>query len=116
MRPRMMIVDDEASVLTTCSDLFQEVGYAVSAIGTGTEAVELDEREGPFDVVLLDLHMPRLDGPEVCRRIRRTHPNSKIVGMTAYMGDTMVEQMLSNGAVAVLEKPFTVGDVIACLE
>src|SRR5579875_1638179 len=66
---RILLVDDEQSIQTLLSYPLRKEGYEVVQAGDGREALERFE-EQPFDLVVLDLMLPRLDGLEVCRRLR----------------------------------------------
>lgn len=68
-RPRILIVDDEEAVQKLLSFPLQRDGYVVVAAGDGQEALDLFQ-EQHFDLVVLDIMMPRVDGMEVCRRLR----------------------------------------------
>ena len=70
MTPRLLLVEDEASLALTLSDRLRAEGYEVEVRGDGESALELlDQR--PIDLVILDLMLPGIDGFEVCRELRR---------------------------------------------
>ena len=74
MRPaRILLVDDEASILRAVTPLLRSRGYEVEAVGTGGEALRSVGAEPP-DLIVLDLGLPDIDGTEVCRRIRAESP------------------------------------------
>ena len=75
---RILIVDDEPSILATMAPLLRSRGYTVATATTGHAALDAIAREVP-QLVILDLGLPDLDGIEVCRRIRegRTVPGSR---------------------------------------
>ncbi len=66
---KILVVDDECSLVQLCQIIFEAAGYLVRTALDGTEALELINEEMP-DVVLLDVMMPGMSGIEVCRRIR----------------------------------------------
>ena len=69
MTPRLLLVEDEASLALTLSDRLRAEGYEVEVRGDGESALELlDQRQ--MDLVVLDLMLPGIDGFEVCREIR----------------------------------------------
>jgi DNA-binding NarL/FixJ family response regulator len=96
---RVLLVDDHpvvreglAAMLATQKD-FDVVGEA----SDGAQAVEMVERLGP-DVVLMDLEMPRVDGPEAIRRIRARHPDARVLVLTAYDTDERILDAVQAGA------------------
>ena len=70
--PKILVVDDEATILQTLRFNLERNGYAVCTAGDGRQALSVVETEKP-DLVLLDIMLPILDGIEVCREIRRRY-------------------------------------------
>jgi two-component system invasion response regulator UvrY len=100
-----MIVDDHALVrlgitrlLEDCSDI-----EVVSDAENGEQALK-KIREIKLDVVLLDMKMPGIDGLEVTRRLRRTHPSVKIIAVSAFANEPFPSRILQAGAVGYLTK------------
>ena len=83
----VLIVEDEPTLREGLRDLLEAAGHRAVAVGDGREAVERGLGE-PFDVVLLDLMLPGLDGLEVCRRLRIARPALPIVMLTARGAET----------------------------
>jgi DNA-binding response OmpR family regulator len=79
---RILVVEDEASLRDGIVDLFEGDGHVVTAVGDGVAGVEAGLRE-LFDLVVLDLMLPRLDGMEACRRLRAARPGMAILMLTA---------------------------------
>lgn len=69
---RVLVVDDDPHLRDVVTYALSREGYAVESAADGKLALECFERRGPFDLIVLDVTMPELDGLEVCRRIRRT--------------------------------------------
>jgi DNA-binding NarL/FixJ family response regulator len=102
---RMLVVDDqqiEREGLATILDMLPDVSVVGSA-GDGAEALELVARHRP-DVVLLDLHMPVLDGVAATRRIVAEHPSSAVLILTTFGEDDDALEALRAGARGVLTK------------
>jgi two-component system invasion response regulator UvrY len=109
---RVVIVDDhrlfaESIALTLETDQnIRVVGFAED----GVEAVDLARRLRP-DIVLMDLQMPRLNGVEATRRIRRIYPDMKIVAMSGAAPDDMVDLAYEAGAVCFVSKDRAVSEL-----
>jgi len=104
-RPRILVVDDEEAMRESLNDWLKEDGYEVGLAASGKAAVEM-VRNGPWDVILLDLKMPGMDGLETLKRIKAERPDAEVLMMTAYATiDTAVEAMKA-GAFDYLVKPF----------
>ena len=102
---RVLVVDDQKIVregLATILDLLDEVSV-VGAAGNGAQALELVARHRP-DVVLMDLHMPVLDGVAATRRIVAEHPSTGVLILTTYGEDEDALDALRAGARGVLTK------------
>lgn len=104
-KPRIVAIDDEAEFTKAIEQFFSARGYEVRIALTGTSGVQLVEDHHP-DVVLVDLKLPGLDGDEVLRHIRREHPQTKVIIITAYNdGGKTRERLLAQGAYAYFDKP-----------
>jgi DNA-binding NarL/FixJ family response regulator len=88
-RIRVLIADDDPAFLRSLEELIdrQPELFVIGAAGDGLEAIELAERLDP-DAVVLDLHMPLLDGVTAAARLRRDHPNLCLIALT---GDRATE-------------------------
>jgi CheY-like chemotaxis protein len=87
-KPRVVLVDDHASVLAALGRMLRESCNVVASVSSGSEAVEAVRRLTP-DVLVADLMMPDIDGLEVCRRVKRLVPETAVVIITA-SDDTVV--------------------------
>jgi DNA-binding NtrC family response regulator len=107
-----LIVDDEPLIRWSLSETLAEDGHLVAEVGDGEAAVRaLSEVDEPFDVVLLDYHLPDSHDLKLLSRIRHLFPQSAVVMMTAYGTPEMTEGALRLGAYRVVPKPFEVHDV-----
>ncbi|MCH8207482.1 MAG: sigma-54-dependent Fis family transcriptional regulator [Nitrospinae bacterium] len=102
----ILIVDDEEEMRAALSAALEREGYKTTAVDTGTAALEiLNDRE--FDVVLSDVKMPKMTGPELLREVKKRKPHIEVIMMTAYGTiDNAVESMKA-GAFDYLLKPFS---------
>lgn len=101
-KPSILIVDDEENVRTALVRWFNLRGFEVAQAGDGIEALEqLDA--GQFDVITMDLEMPRMGGLEALLEIRKRNATVPILVVTGYPRDA--EVALQRGAAKVLHKP-----------
>lgn len=110
--PAVLVVEDDETIAVALMSGLTAHGYRVSAVRTGRAA--LTEAAGvEFDLVLLDLGLPDLDGVEVCRRLRRDHPSAVMVVLTARSDEIDVVVALEAGADDYLTKPFRLTELLA---
>jgi DNA-binding response OmpR family regulator len=109
---RILLVEDEASLRAGIVDLLEADGHEVAAVGDGMAGVEAGLRER-FDLVLLDLMLPRLDGIEVCRRLRAARPGLPILILTARGSEDDRVHGLVEGADDYVTKPFSARELLA---
>ncbi|HEX5610093.1 MAG TPA: response regulator transcription factor [Solirubrobacterales bacterium] len=102
---RILLVDDEQSIQTLLSYPLRKDGYHVTSALDGGEALQRFE-EGRFDLVILDLMLPRLDGVEVCRQLR-SRSQVPIIMLTAKGSETDKVAGLEVGADDYITKPFS---------
>jgi CheY-like chemotaxis protein len=103
-RTRILIVDDDAAITATFENILSGEGYDVATATDGDRALDLATRE-PFDVVLLDLVMPGIDGLDALRRLREVAPRARIIILSAYIEPDREAEAFRLGAEAVLSKP-----------
>jgi DNA-binding response OmpR family regulator len=111
MRPRILLVDDEAPILDLVRGYLEREGFAVSSVEDGIAAVEHARTERP-DVLVLDVMLPGLDGFEVLRQIR-TFSNAYVLMLTARSDEVDRIVGLSVGADDYLVKPFSPRELVA---
>ncbi|WP_312649483.1 response regulator transcription factor [Proteiniclasticum sp.] len=102
---KILICEDEASIRAFLKINFERNGFSVIEAGSGEEALRLTELEKPH-VAVLDVMLPGIDGFEVCRRLRETHPNIGIIMLTAKGQDMDKISGLERGADDYVVKPF----------
>jgi two-component system response regulator HydG len=109
-KTKILVVDDEASHRTMLRAVLTADGYAVAEAADGTEAIQAIEQE-PFDLILMDLRMTRLDGIEALTRIRRVSPLVPVLIMTAYASVKTAVEALKAGAFDYLTKPLDIEEL-----
>jgi diguanylate cyclase (GGDEF)-like protein len=111
----ILIVDDDISILETVGDIFQERGYNVAMVDNGQRAIKLVSRRY-FDVVLMDIRMPGIDGLETYKEVKRIIPTAAVIMMTGDSKEELVKKSIEEGAYTVIYKPFNVKRVIKIVE
>ncbi len=108
---RILIVDDEVSILRYLGSILRGEGYEVVSAGNGREALRLAEEEDPA-LIILDIMMPRLDGFEVCRRVREWS-HVPIIMLSARSDEQDKVKCLDLGADDYITKPFEAEELLA---
>ncbi len=113
MSKKILIVDDEPSIIVPVQFLMEQNGYDVMVAFSGEEAMEIIA-EKKVDLILLDIMLPVIDGFEVCQRVRENPRwnKIKIILLTALGSDANVEKGLALGADAYITKPFSNVDIV----
>lgn len=115
MDPTVLIVDDEENIRSTLSLFLQERGFAVEAVESGEQAVA-HLRECEADAMVLDLHLPGMDGIETLEQVRRLRPQLPVVMITAFGSIPSAVEAMRQGASDYVAKPFRNDDLLLRLE
>src|SRR5207244_3223130 len=113
---QVLVVDDDQFIAEVLVDILEEEGYRVAASFDG-DAVAI-ARDNPPGLVLLDVMMPEMDGPEVCRRLN-ADPRTRhvpVVFMTAVPESVLGKRLAGCAYEAVISKPFSLDDVLITVE
>ncbi len=108
----LLLVEDEEDLADALVRGLRQEGYAVDAVYNGQAGWELAEVNS-YDILLLDLNLPDVDGIEICQRLRRTHPHLLILMLTARSATHQRIAGLDTGADDYLVKPFDFGELVA---
>ncbi|MEN6615525.1 MAG: response regulator, partial [Syntrophorhabdus sp.] len=108
---RILLLDDEEMVLEIGKEVMEYLGYSVTTVLNGDEALALYgqslQLKKPFDVVILDLAIPGgMGGKEVIRELKRLDPNVKAIISSGYLTDPIVENYREYGFMGALTKPY----------
>ena len=109
----MLVVEDELRLAENIAAALREgPGYAVDIANDGHDALHLGEAGG-YDLIVLDLMLPGIDGLQVLRRIRIKGQNAPVLVLTAISGKASIVELLNAGADDYLGKPFDLGEFLA---
>jgi len=112
-RARILVVDDEEGIREGCRRALEREGYEV-ALAASMEAGLETGLEGNFDLVLLDVMMPEIDGFTVCRRIKEETRTKElpVIFLTAKGGGEALAEGFESGAIMYINKPFTANKLL----
>lgn len=110
-RKRVLIVEDEQAIRTGLLDVFVYHGYEVEGAENGNDGLRL-ALSGQFDLILLDVMLPGMDGFEICNRIRQEDKEQPVIMLTAKTAETDIIQGLKLGADDYVSKPFSVAELV----
>jgi CheY-like chemotaxis protein len=111
----ILVVDDDADTCRNMADLLGDLGFVVHAAECGDAALAR-ARQQPYDLGLLDLRMPGMDGLTLCRRLKQLYPRMATMIVTAYAGNNLEEKARDAGARHVLLKPIDIPVLLALVE
>jgi DNA-binding NtrC family response regulator len=108
---RILVVDDNEDLLTTFTRILKRKGFYVETAADGLSAVDRYLR-GDFDVTLMDIIMPGLNGVEAFRLIREIDPGASVILMTGYSDEDLIQLAINEGAQCVLHKPVRIDKMV----
>lgn len=112
--PSVLVVDDEALIRWSLSEMLGERGYAVTEAGDGRMAVAaIENASEPFDVVLLDYRLPDSADLRLLEKVRHLAPTSQVIMITAHNSPELAQGATALGAYRVISKPFEVESLAA---
>jgi CheY-like chemotaxis protein len=109
---RILVVDDEESIRSFAYRVLRGAGYEVVVASDGPEALTLDEKEGPFDLFVIDVVMPHMMGNDLARRLRARSPDVKVLYFTGYSDRLFQEKSTLWANEAFLEKPVPIDGLL----
>jgi DNA-binding NtrC family response regulator len=118
-KPKVLVVDDEEALRFLLASELEAESFEVQSAGDGDEAIELvrgmTERSERFDIVLLDIKMPRVDGFEVLKYVKGNAPETKVIMLTAYADVKNAIESLRLGASDFVSKPYDLDDILTSI-
>jgi len=111
---KLLVVEDEDSLRMITKDQLEIYGFEVDDAANGEQALE-SLKNKHYDVVLLDIRMPGIDGMEVLKSIRRDNLANKVIMLTAVDELKVAQDSLKFGANDFMSKPFDLKNLVACI-
>lgn len=111
-KPRILIADDEEGTRAIVSLQLNEAGFNVDQASDGDEAITMLQAN-KYEIALLDIRMPRVNGIEVLKFLREHSPNTKAIILTGFADLELAMEAMELGAIDFFNKPFSIDDLIA---
>src|SRR3974390_2214279 len=115
MNARILVVDDEEIVIRSCVRILGAGGYTVESVGSGREALQKID-EASFDVLLLDIMMPKMDGLEGLQKVKESHPDNQVIMVTGLAQVGTAVRAMKLGAFDYLPKPFDPDELLLVVQ
>lgn len=114
MEKRVIIIDDEELIVDAVREILRSFDIHVDGFSDPEEGLNA-AISNPYDLYLLDLRMPHLNGSEICQKILEVIPEAKVLIITAFPMDPLAIEAMEAGAIGLLKKPFEIAKIIAFL-
>ncbi len=111
---KILVVDDDAIVIKSCQRILEAEGLEVSSVPSADEALET-LRKNEFDLLLIDVKMPKHDGLFLMREIKKVIPDIPIIVMSGYPTQETISDVLKLGATQFIPKPFRPDELLKVL-
>jgi DNA-binding NtrC family response regulator len=112
---RILVVDDNEDLLKTLSQILKRHGFDVEIAADGSMAVDR-YLHGDFNVTLMDIDLPGINGVEAFRLIREMDPKASVILMTGYSDEDLIQLAINEGAHCVLYKPIRIDKMIETIK
>jgi two-component system, NtrC family, nitrogen regulation response regulator NtrX len=115
--PTVLVVEDDEDTRFAMSQVLAQEGYLVLTAATGHDAIAtLREPLSRIDVVLLDVHLPDVNGTELCSRLRELYPDLPVVVCSGEADSEEIAELVRLGAIRYFRKPVTVDELLSTVE
>jgi len=108
---KILVVDDENIVLESCQAVFELEGFEVILVPSADKALEA-MRNDDFDLLLIDVKMPKKDGMYLMRRVKKQWPDVPIIVMSGYYTSQTIKEAIKMGAATFIAKPFEPDEIV----
>jgi len=112
---KILVVDDNVEFCQNVVDILELKGYEAVAAYDGYKALEMVKQDG-FDLVLMDIRMPVMDGVETFKKLKEIAPGTTVIMITAYAVEDLIREALREGAFASLKKPLDFDELFNLIE
>ena len=109
---KVLVVDDEEELISILIERLEFRGYEVDGVFSGGDALSLSLRKD-FDVAVIDVKMPEINGIETLKRLKMSHPNIKVILMTGHGSPLEGIEGMAEGAYDYLVKPVDIDELVA---
>ena len=103
----ILLVEDETELRNASAEYLVSLGYTVLCAGSGPEALQLASQKEKIDLVISDVVMPRMNGREFTDHLRKIRPNTKLLFISGYADDVVLQAGISMSGTPFLQKPFS---------
>jgi DNA-binding NtrC family response regulator len=110
-KPTILVVDDNQDLLETFAMILKRRGYSVQTAVNGVSAVDKFKDQN-FDVTLMDIVMPEMNGVDAFKKIKEIRPEASIILMTAYSDDEVIQKALNGGVRKIIHKPIKIDKLL----
>jgi DNA-binding NtrC family response regulator len=110
-KPTILVVDDNQDLLETFAMILKRRGYHVQTAGDGLSAIN-KFKEQNFDVTLMDIVMPEMNGVDAFKKIKEIQPEAPIILMTAYSDEELIQNAKNEGVSQIIHKPIHIDQLI----
>lgn len=114
-RASILVVDDDTAIRKTLSRILEKEGYLVEAVESGEKAIEVSN-ERFFNVALIDIRLPDMEGTKLLEKLKRTEPKMVKIIVTGYPSLKNAVEAVNKGADGYVLKPFDAGELLAMIE
>jgi DNA-binding response OmpR family regulator len=114
-KKRIIVIDDDKSILRTFTRILQKSGYEIDVAETGKEAIEKSKRK-MYDLALIDIRLPDMDGTDLLMKMQQTNRNAIKIMITGFPSLETGVKALDEGADAFLVKPVKPEELLALIE
>jgi len=108
---RILVVDDEDIVLESCQAVFELEGFEAVLVPSADKALEAMKNDN-FDLLLIDVKMPKKDGMYLMRKIKEQWPDTPIIVMSGYYTTETIQEAIRMGAATFIAKPFEPDELV----
>ena len=111
----ILVIDDETMILDAIKVIFEDMGYTVKVFSDSQAGME-EAMRNDYDLVLVDVRMPGMNGAEVTESIRKAKDSAKVLIITAHPTDPLAARAIQAGALGLLKKPFEIAKILDFLK